>query len=311
MGGKARGEAKREAESVKAARVRAMVEADFRFAVALTDTERWGFTVEDFERFLAISPDGCFVAEHEGERAGLLTTCLYGTVGWIGNVIVSQRLRGLGLGAALVEEALSHLERSGARAQRLWAYENTTALYGKFGFVDEGLRSRRWIGFGHDKHDEPAPPAPAGCSVYPLNALTLQQVFPLDLRVFGADRSRVLTRVALENPRTGLVARAEGGAVAGYLLVKGSPKGCELGPWVVDPVHASWAVPCLLEGALARLAGQSVELGVYAQRKDVEARLIDHGFHAGFSTVRMTRGEGGAGLEDVAGICAIGALEKG
>ncbi len=288
-----------------------MTAGDFPFAVALTDTERWGFTLEDFERFLGLSPDGCFVVEHEGERAGLLTTCLYGHVGWIGNVIVSQRLRGLGLGAAIVRLALEHLERQGARAFRLWAYENTVALYAKFGFVDDGLRSRRWIGFGHDKHEEPAPPAPAGCSVFPLNALTLQQVFPLDHRFFGADRSRVLTRVALDNPRTGLVARTGEGAPAGYLLVKGSPKGCELGPWVVDPSHASWAVPCLLEGALNRLAGQSVELGVYTQRADVEARLIDHGFHAGFATVRMTRGDLAAGVEDVAGICAIGALEKG
>lgn len=291
--------------------VRTMAPSDFPFAVALTDTERWGFTVEDFERFLALSPAGCFVVEHEGERAGLLTTCLYGGVGWIGNVIVSQRLRGLGLGAALLKHALAYLEREGARAQRLWAYENTTALYAKFGFSDDGLRSRRWIGFGHDKHEEPATRAPEGCSVYPLNALTLQQVFRLDSRTFGADRSRVLTRVALDNPKTGLVARAEGGAPAGFLLVKGSPKGCELGPWVVDPAHASWAVPCLLESALARLAGQSVELGVYTKRADIEARLIDHGFHAGFATVRMTRGDGAAAPEDVAGICAIGALEKG
>ena len=291
--------------------VRPMAPSDFPFAVALTDTERWGFTVDDFERFLALSSEGCFVVEHEGERAGLLTTCLYGEVGWIGNVIVTQRLRGLGLGAALVRHAIDYLERAGAHAERLWAYENTTALYAKFGFTDDRLRSRRWIGFGHDKHEEPSARAPEGCSIYPLNALPLQQVFPLDLRSFGADRSRVLSRVALDNPKTGLVARAQGGAPAGYLLVKGSPKGCELGPWVVDPAHASWAVPCLLEAALNRLAGQSVELGVYTQRADVEARLIAHGFHAGFATVRMTRGEAAAAVEDVAGICAIGALEKG
>ena len=291
--------------------VRTMAPSDFPFAVALTDTERWGFTIDDFERLLALSPGGCFVVEHEGERAGLLTTCLYGQVGWIGNVIVSQRLRGLGLGAALVRHALLYLERAGARAERLWAYENTTALYAKFAFTDDGVRSRRWIGFGHDKHEEPSARAPEGCSIYPLNALTLQQVFPLDLRYFGADRSRVLSRVALDNPRTGLMARDAQARPVGFLLVKGSPKGCELGPWVVDPAHASWAVPCLLEGVLERLAGQSVELGVYTKRADVEARLIDHGFHAGFATVRMTRGDGAAALEDVAGICAIGALEKG
>src|SRR3972149_741699 len=154
-------------EPVTSLPVRPMAPSDFPFAVALTDTERWGFTVDGFERFLALSSEGCFVVEHEGERAGLLTTCLYGEVGWIGNVIVTQRLRGLGLGAGLGRHANEDLERAGARAQRLWAYENTTALYAKFGFADDGLRSRRWIGFGHDKHEEPLARGPEGCSIYP------------------------------------------------------------------------------------------------------------------------------------------------
>ena len=66
-----------------------------------------------------------------------------------------------------------------------------------------------------------------------------------------------------------------------------------------------------VEAAVERLAGQSVELGVYTQRADIEARLIEHGFHAGFGTVRMTRGDAAAAVEDVGGLCAIGALEKG
>ncbi len=290
-------------------RVRPMVAGDFPFAVALTDTEGWGFTLEDFERFLALSPDGCFVVEHEGDRAGMLSTVLYGQVGWIGNVIVSARLRGRRLGAALMERAIAHLEGAGAKGVRLWAYENTVALYRKYGFIDEGVMSKRWKGFGHNKHETPTTHAPKGCAVFPVNALTLPQLFPLDKAAFGADRSRVLERVALENPRSGLLARAADGKPAGFLLVKMSPKGCEVGPWVVDTTHAAWAMPCLLEAVLDKLAGQSVELGVYTGRDDVEEKLADHGFHAGFATVRMTRGK--APPEDVKSICAIGALEKG
>jgi ribosomal protein S18 acetylase RimI-like enzyme len=290
-------------------RVRPMTAADFPFAVALTDTEGWGFTLEDFERLLALSPDGCLVVEYDGDRAGMLTTCLYGQVGWIGNVIVSARLRGKHLGAALMESAIAYLEGAGAKGIRLWAYENTVALYHKYGFTDDGLASKRWKGFGHSKHETPTAHAPKGCAVFPVNALTLPQLFPLDQGAFGADRARVLERVALDNPKGGLLARAADGKPAGFLLVKMSPKGCEVGPWVVDPAHAVWAVPCLLEAVLEKLAGQSVELGVYTGRADVEEKLADHGFHAGFSTVRMTRGK--APQEDVRAICAIGALEKG
>jgi GNAT superfamily N-acetyltransferase len=284
---------------------------DYPFAVALTDTERWGFTVEDFERFNALSPSGCFVVEADGDRAGLLTTVLYGEVGWIGNVVVSARLRGRGVGAALIAHAIEHLESGGARAVRLWAYENTVALYRKFAFGEDGPTSRRWLGFGHSQHESPAGPPPAGCSVFPLNALTLQQVFPLDQRFFGADRHRVLERVALDNARGGLVARDAAGRPVGYLLAKISPKGCEVGPWVVEPSQAHWAVPCLLEAVLQQLAGQSVELGVYQERNDVESLLVDHGFQSGFRTIRMTRGPAGTAPERVEGLCAIGALEKG
>jgi N-acetylglutamate synthase-like GNAT family acetyltransferase len=296
---------------VASARVRPMSKADFPFAVALTDTERWGFTIEDFERFLALSPDGCFLVEHEGERAGLLTTMLYGELGWIGNVIVGSRLRGKHLGAALVEHAIAHLEGAGAKAVRLWAYENTVDLYAKFGFANDGFTARRWIGFGHSSHETPPTHAPKDCAVFPLNALTLRHIFPFDRRFFGSDRSRVLERVALDNPKGGLVARATDGKAVGYLLAKLSPKGCEVGPFIVDPAHADWALPCLLEGVLDKLAGQSVELGVYAKRPDVEVLLSDHGFQMGFATVRMTRGGHSVGPEDVAAVCAIGALEKG
>lgn len=291
--------------------VRLMAPADFPFAVSLTDTERWGFTVDDFRRLLALSPRGCFVVEADGDRAGLLTTLLYGDIGWIGNVIVSARLRGNGVGAAIIGHAIKHLEGAGARAVRLWAYENTVTLYERFRFNKDGPTSSRWIGFGHSEHEAPAAHAPANCAVFPLNALTLQQVYALDRRHFGADRKSVLERVAAENPRSGVVARDAAGKAVGYLLAKESPKGCEVGPWIVDPAAAAWAIPCLLESMLDILKGQSVELGVYDERTDVHGPLVDHGFQRGFKTVRMTRGDPDVGREDVAAICAIGALEKG
>jgi crotonobetainyl-CoA:carnitine CoA-transferase CaiB-like acyl-CoA transferase len=97
----------------------------------------------------------------------------------------------------------------------------------------------------------------------------------------------------------------------GFVITKGSPKGCEVGPWIVDPAASAWAVPALLEAVLHRLAGQSVELGVYGTRDDVQGWLIEHGFHSGFRTLRMTRGDPKVAVENVAGICAIGGLEKG
>ena len=294
--------------------VRMMTPEDFPFAVALTDTERWGFTTADFERCLAVEPKGCFVVELDGERAGLLTTIVYGAVAWLGNVIVSQRLRGKGLGAALLVHALKWLDSRGAQVVRLWAYTNTLELYKKYGFKNDELTSSRWIGFGHAKHSTPPPTPPKGCRIFPVNALTIGDVNEFDERYFGANRARVISRIVKETPRGAFVARTADSRVAGYLVATASPKGCEVGPWVVAPGEAAWAMPALIESILHGLEGESLEMGVLDGRKDVQDLLESHGFHAGFQTHRMTRAKEGApplGGEDLSGICAIGSLERG
>ncbi|HEX9709747.1 MAG TPA: GNAT family N-acetyltransferase [Candidatus Thermoplasmatota archaeon] len=291
--------------------VRLLEPRDFPFAVALTDTERWGFTAADFARCLAIAPDGCFLVEEGGERAGILTTAPYGEVAWVGNIIVAPARRGRGLGAAVIQHALDYLDARGARAVRLWAYEGTANLYTKFGFARDGPTSRRWIGFGHAEHEMPPAVVPPGCHAFPVNALTVRDLLPFDRARFGSDRSAVLSLVAAEAPHAGFVARDGRGDVVGFLLTTPSPKGCEVGPWLVDPAHIEWAAPLLLERALGILAGQSVELGVYDARTDVQQLLDAHGFHPGFQTARMTRGDPAAGRDAIESVCAIGSLERG
>ncbi len=279
--------------------------------MSLTDTERWGFTTADFERCLAIAPDGCFLVQEDGERAGILTTASYGEVAWVGNIIVAPALRGRGLGGAVIVHALDFLDRKGTKAVRLWAYPNTVELYRKFGFRKDEVLSTRMLGFADGHGGREPQPLPAGCQVLPVTPLTWRDTLALDLRSFRSDRSRVIEKIASDPVNPGFLARGASGDVEGYILATLSPKGCEIGPWVVDAAHNLWAAPVLLDRMLHVLAGRSVELGIYGENPRLVDLLHTRGFHAGFVTEQMTRGNPNVGQVDPSSILAVGSLERG
>jgi hypothetical protein len=152
---------------------------------------------------------------------------------------------------------------------------------------------------------------PEGCQVFPVTPLTWRDTLALDLRSFRSDRSRVIEQIASDPANPGFLARGAGGDVTGYILATLSPKGCEIGPWVVDAAHNQWAAPVLLDRMLRVLAGRSVELGVHGENPRLVDLLHTRGFHAGFVTEQMTRGNPNVGQADPPSILAVGSLERG
>ena len=59
--------------------LRLLTQADLPFADALRALVGWNQTIRDWQRFLALQPDGCFLAEWGGSPAGTATTICYGT----------------------------------------------------------------------------------------------------------------------------------------------------------------------------------------------------------------------------------------
>src|SRR6267378_5779049 len=114
---------------MEGARVRTLDRADIDAAIALTNLENWGYTQADFLRLLALSPEGCFVAESNGRVVGVLTTTTYDGLAFLGAVIVSPELRGKGVGKTMMEATLDHLRSTGVRTVRLNAYLNAIPFY--------------------------------------------------------------------------------------------------------------------------------------------------------------------------------------
>lgn len=168
--------------------LRVLQSADLAFACGLSRLAGWNQTRRDWERFLSLAPDGCFLAEKDGAAAGTATTTAYGTaLAWIGMVLVHPDFRRQGIGTTLLEGAIRHLrENTGVACIGLDATPEGRPLYEGLGFrAAWGLR--RWVREATDR----VPETPAE-----NDGSFSDRHFELDRAVFGADRCELLQSLA-------------------------------------------------------------------------------------------------------------------
>lgn len=96
---------------------------------------------ETLRRTLDCPTNTLLVAWHDGEPVGMLTLVVFpvpsGIRAWIEDVVVDERLRGNGIGAALTNEAVRIAHTSGARTVDLTSRPSRVAanrLYQRLGF---------------------------------------------------------------------------------------------------------------------------------------------------------------------------------
>ena len=231
--------------------IRIMQPGDLAFAAACTQAEGWAS--EDFttlQGFHLVDPGGCLLAEVDGEPAGICIATHYGESGFIGELIVRPQHRGLGLGAALLDEGVRRLQARGARTIYLDGVLKAVGLYERHGFRK---LSRSWRFSGR----LPASPQP---QIFPMQSHHLPAVFALDRQAFGADRSFFLGRRWSLFPELAWVLLEDDGQLAGCILGRRGPGWLSAGPWVVLP-HVPAPQRLLL--SLAQAAGATpLSLGV-------------------------------------------------
>lgn len=89
------------------------------------------------------NPDGCFVAEREGEILGYITTRVdrVNSIGRIPNLAVVEVARGLGLGRRLIHHALEHFRSEGLKVAKIETMASNMigqSLYPSCGFEEIG-----------------------------------------------------------------------------------------------------------------------------------------------------------------------------
>ena len=281
--------------------VRKMQESELEFAKSLTDGEEWGNSIEDWQRLFRISVP---LVAYEGDKLlGVTTAFDYGNLGMIGNVVVSSKSRGKGVGKILLKEAMKRLET--CKSVRVHSKMDVTPFYKDLGFMAEGMSTVFRLD-ADMKSFQPFDVESDKNNIVPADSYW-DEIIAMDLRQFGANRSPFLKELNDYLPQCSFVALGEDGSIKGFIMAKGEDDWYEIGPWIVEPGCKNWQG--LLQAAVQAIPDDStVEIFVPAPNFRVTSLLDSVGYHAHSYCMSMYYGED---WPEEGNICARGGGDKG
>jgi len=268
-----------------------MTAADSTWARAQMARERWSSYAGWIHAHVAHDPSGCFVAEIDGEPAGMVTTTAFERTGWIGNLIVTPDHRRDGVGTRLMEHALERLRAAGLGTVRIDADPPGMGIYKRLGFVETYDSLRFW---SRDMR---------GCAhtgVRTMSSTDHDAVAAFDAARFGDDRSRFLRLLA--DVCTHALVLIDDGELAGFSFVIPTQDGVQLGPTVAAGVGAARA---LIETAADMAGAPALVTGLPATNTGGCSLLRSLGFADGAPSRRMVWGDPSRINEDPAAIFAL------
>lgn len=257
--------------------IRTMTAADLPLGMRLRGQAGFNQTEADWRRFLELQPDGCFVAELDGEPVGTVTNCVFGPIGWIAMLLVDERVRRRGIGTRLTQHALDYLETRGVATARLDATPRGRLVYEKLGFVAEYELVRL---------EGTAPGGPTPGTVDRLTPDRLDALAALDEQATATPRRRLIERLCGERPEATWVFPA-GDTIAGYMTLRAGTNATQIGPCVAlsdEPGRA------LGDAALAFCAGKRVFVDVPVDNRPAMQWAESKGLVVQRPFTRMRRG---------------------
>jgi GNAT superfamily N-acetyltransferase len=275
--------------------IRPMTAADLPLGLRLSRQAGWNQTESDWKRFLALQPDGCFVAEWDGTPLGTTTTCVFGPVAWIAMVLVEESARGRGIGTALLHHALEFLDRRHISTVRLDATPLGLPLYKRLGFVEQ-FRLARYQGT--------LPPAAPEAQVEAASPEQWEALGALDETVTGTDRRRLLFRLFAEDSVGAFLSR-DADRPGGFLAARPGDRAVQLGPGIASPE----AGPVLFTAARQLFAGPPIFVDIPVPNEAANRLAEAQGLAVQRHLTRMCRGA--AVCERVEWLWASSGPEKG
>ncbi|MBN1936089.1 MAG: GNAT family N-acetyltransferase [Anaerolineae bacterium] len=254
--------------------IRPMQPADVDAGMRLKAAVGWNQTADDWRLFLRLNPDGCFVATHEGEVIGTVTSLNYeNAVAWISMVLVDPTFRRQGIGTQLVQAVIDSL--SGCQIIGLDATLAGQNLYQSLGFAPEsGLK--RFVNTCVTRF----------YSTSTIVLLTQDRLAPAanqDRQAFGASRHDLLHCLASRCPDLALL-RQRSSQPAGFCLGRDGARYAQIGPLVAETLDDAIA---LCSAALANLSEQAALIDVPDAQAEFRAWLETQGFFEQRSFLRM------------------------
>jgi GNAT superfamily N-acetyltransferase len=261
--------------------------ADAKDLCPLSMEAGWNQVAADWRLMLTLGRGYGVRAADSKWIASALVLPLGPAVCWLSMVLVTQPMRGQGLGTRLLRRSLAEVEASGAAAG-LDATELGHPIYLPLGFRDVYSLSRWHAPLGAR---QPLPP-PAGIAIGQATADDLERIGLCDASRTGLARAPVLSHLFARAQGIARIARRGDGAIAGFCLARDGRGATQVGPIVAEDEVIGLA---LLSHALA-----AIDQPVIADIPDRHARfrrwLTEQGASAPRSFVRMLRGD--ARLDD-------------
>jgi GNAT superfamily N-acetyltransferase len=250
------------------AKMRRLRLEDIQAATQLSTQARWNQTEDDWRTLLRLSPEGCLAMEVDGHLAATTTLLSYGRrLAWIGMVLTQAKYQRQGFAKKLLAHALKTADKMGIETIKLDATEQGRPIYEHFGFHGEH-EIERWSRSGENGAKLPA------------GRTSIDEPWrDADLLVFGADRSRLLDRLAQLNPPRSIS--------QSYLFSRTGRVNPYLGPCVSEN-----------SGTARRLIEECVQntkcswsWDLFPRNQDAVALARDLGFSPQRHLLRMARGK--------------------
>lgn len=262
--------------------LRLLTRADLPFADSLRALAGWNQTPADWERFLALEPDGCFLAEWNGAPAGTATTIVYGPeLAWIGMVLVHPDHRRRGIGRALLNRCLDYLRGRGVRCIKLDATPDGQRVYDGLGFKSEWTL-KRW-----ERAGVLARATVRDSRIRNWQGADLDAVERFDAKGVGVSRRRLIETL-VEQSLGALVWEAEPGRIAGYGLLRPGSRALHLGPVVAGAAEVATR---LIEALIEHSGGKKIIWDIPDQNTPAVKLAEQHGFIAQRPLTRMHLGQ--------------------
>ena len=259
--------------------LRPMTPADVPACMALKERAGWNQTPRDWLTFIALRPNGCFVATLEDEIIGTATTVDFEKAfSWIGMMLVSPDHRRKGIGAQLMQACIDSL--ADCRTIKLDATPTGKLLYTTLGFEEEYTLTRMAC------DAVPARKYRPDNGVRALRPADLDEVITFDAAFFGANRGPVLRKWFDNAPQFAYVLR-EQSRLAGFSMGRAGSHRSSLGPVVTETREQAER---LIRRALGCVSGKPTVIDIFEHTPAFVTSLEALGFSAQRGFTRMYLG---------------------
>jgi hypothetical protein len=244
--------------------------------MGLKEQNGWNQIPADWQRFLVMEPDGCFLAGWNSHAVGTAFTVVFEKVAWVAMVLVDEPFRKKGIGRELMEHILDYLEIKKVASIRLDATPLGRPVYEKLGFLPEYSLCR----FAGN-----LPYGPVVDGVQGAGPSDFEDILGLDRQVTGTDRRKMFSCFFKEHADEIRIVR-DGGTLLGFSYARPGSRAWQIGPILGE----SKAAQLLFADIVNRHGGRAVFLDIPEQNRLAQEWAQQAGLRIQRQLLRMGKG---------------------